>query len=263
MQQNKVFLAVAGHPRSGTTLLNRILNTHPDLLTTFEMRNLPIENEPFGRYYKRIRKNWWKRRLIIHKQSSSSRLQKLHNAVFFYRYIFEMRLAARNGVNFDMMMHRFHNIYPQIKVFGDKHPQFYLKRLEDIIQNDRIKTIIIYRDARDVVRSALHRSWNGNNAEIFSKADSAAESWVQSIEKMEAYAAHVHIIRYEDLVTDPQTVVYGVGEMLGIDPELFQTNMIKTDRIGKHQHSKNSLSEAQIAAVHDVAGSTLKRLGYI
>ena len=83
--------------------------------------------------------------------------------------------------------------------------------------------------------------------------------WVYGIEQMLSHEGRIHIVRYEDLVSDPRRVLTGVGEWLGVDPAAFPTLDARPTSIGKH---RDGLSDAELTVVNRIAGPTLERLGY-
>ena len=54
MSRARPFL-VAGHPRSGTTVLTRLLNTHPEVEATFELGAFERLDTPYPEYRRGLR----------------------------------------------------------------------------------------------------------------------------------------------------------------------------------------------------------------
>lgn len=52
-------------------------------------------------------------------------------------------------------------------------------------------------------------------------SEKVAKRWVQSVELMDQYANQAYTIRYEDLVTDPQTILTDFSKFLEVDPQGF------------------------------------------
>lgn len=77
---------------------------------------------------------------------------------------------------------------------------------------------------------------------------------------MERHRDTVYIIRYEDLVTDPQAVLTPFGRWLGVDPYKFKYDFVHTNGIGYY---KQVLSEREVADILAIAGPTMERLGYL
>ena len=153
-------------------------------------------------------------------------------------------------------------IFPWAKVVGDKYPQ-YVFRLDQYASEPGLLIVVIYQSTRDVVRSSIEqstRSWHrSSSSERRSATVSAAGSWVTAIESMERNREHIHTIRYEALVDDPEASLHSLGVYLGVDPRGFRSGFVKQDRVGKH---KKGMSEEDQAAVLRVAEVTMRRLGY-
>jgi sulfotransferase family protein len=160
----------------------------------------------------------------------------------------------------------------------------------------RSRFLFLLRDGRDVVDSELASnlkgSWisrmfagsTGIEAEERRKfVEQSAYKWLWRTEVVqEAYAAHTgpkHLVRYEDLIRDPEPHLRGIYDWLGLelsDTELAATierhafeEMREEDR-GEGQFSRaakpgywrESLSEDEQAVLHAVIGPKLRELGY-
>ncbi|MFC1976191.1 hypothetical protein ACFLXQ_07315 [Chloroflexota bacterium] len=75
---------------------------------------------------------------------------------------------------------------------------------------------------------------------------------------MEYVADRVHLIRYEDLVTQPQPVLETLGRWLGVDPTSFRSQMIQrgggigVHREDLHPHAHNQRLTLLFGAVRRV-----------
>ena len=77
---------------------------------------------------------------------------------------------------------------------------------------------------------------------------------------METHRDEVHIIRYEDFVTDPERAAARLGAYLGVAPGGFRTKMITSARIKKYI---SELSVDDLKVIENIAGPTMRRLGYL
>lgn len=137
----------------------------------------------------------------------------------------------------------------------------------------------IVRDGRDLAASHLVTvPWG------FTTVTEAATGWVSVVERppLVAPAGRYLEIRYEDLVTDPRTVLGQVVDFLGVPwhdsllahwqvpHSLFDApwghpaaeaaaNPLTTARIGRF---RQDLTEEQISEFERIAGDQLRRLGY-
>lgn len=123
----------------------------------------------------------------------------------------------------------------------------------------------MYNDCRDVASSTLKRfrAVERNNKEWIenlSMAETIAKRWVQAIELMESHAEKLHIIRYENLIKQPDQELEALGGWLGVNPSGFSKEVIQNTGIGKY---KEGLSKEELATIMNIAGPTMARLGYI
>jgi hypothetical protein len=160
----------------------------------------------------------------------------------------------------------------------------------------RSRFLFLLRDGRDVVDSELASNLKGSwisrmfagstgidAAERRKFVEQSAYKWLWRTEVVqEAYEAHTgpkHLVRYEDLIRDPERHLRGIYEWLGLelsDAELAATiernafeEMREEDR-GEGQFSRaakpgywrESLSEDEQAVLHSVIGPKLRELGY-
>jgi hypothetical protein len=109
------------------------------------------------------------------------------------------------------------------RMLGEKTPQhwIYLDRVLSLFPT--AKVIHIYRDPRDVVAALMSMPWWGGRsvrrtARHWRKALTAAESWQARL----GPDRH-RMVRYEDLVEDPEGVLGGVAVFLGLgfDPAML------------------------------------------
>jgi hypothetical protein len=147
---------------------------------------------------------------------------------------------------------------------GDKYPR-YIKQLDELVTYPDVKIVVIYRDCRDVMASVKKKTqtdWKDKPflRKLYDTTENIVLSWVDAIETMERNAEHIHIIRYEDLVTSPANVVKKLADYLEVDFEGFDFSFIRTSSVGKHE---KSLSDEDMAIVMELAGSTMQRLNYL
>jgi hypothetical protein len=76
---------------------------------------------------------------------------------------------------------------------------------------------------------------------------------------MERHADLLFIIRYEELVRDPQSSLAGLAEWLHVDSAGFDVDSVKASSIGKY---RKGLTPEELDDVMRVAGPTLERLNY-
>ena len=257
-------LMLAGHPRSGTTILNRFLNSHIQITLTFEFRAFMALDAPYDQYVKKLRKNWRPRRLIIERRRKNKDYpEHIINKMFLDTFLNNLERYDGCVIHFIQVLESYERALPNIPIVGDKYPD-YIDGLERFVAIPDLKRIVIYRDCRAVVRSALEMSrtkWVGKPAaKRYGTVEKISHSWVKAIATMEERRDKIHIIRYEDFVTDPEREAARLGVYLGVKPEGFRTKMITSARIKKYI---SELSVDDLKVIDDIAGPTMKRLGYI
>ncbi len=255
-------LIICGHPRSGTSLLNRLCNAHPAIAMTFEFRSFWALDVPYSEHVWAIRKNWVKRPIVRIPGERGKLRACTNSAVFLTRYLTGLLGFGRWQVDVSMVTDVLHQIFPWASIVGDKKPN-YILCLDRLLSFEALSCLVIYRDARDVVSSVLQKSrtrpWN-NTWRRLNTAEKAAQSWVSAIETMQRHADSVYPICYEDLVTEPQYVLKLLGNWLAVDPLGFRQRGVHAKSVGKHT---SGLSQQALATVMEVAGPTMARLGYL
>lgn len=256
-------LIVCGHPRSGTTMLCRVLNSHPDISMSFEFHNFRRLNTQASDHLRPLRTTWLKRRLIKRNRSDGRLARTLASGWFLHRYRRGIRRLDADKIGVESVRGVLRSIFPRALVVGDKTPA-YVFGLDRLARFDGLKRLVIYRDCRDVANSAMKMAqtkWDktklGNR---YDTPEKVAHQWVKAIELMEMYADRVVSLRYEDLVTNPGQITTALGEWLGVDPAAFRVQQIRTSSVHRH---RSELSRDEIARIVEIAGPTMERLGYL
>lgn len=256
-------LIVGGQPRSGTTMLWTLCNSHPEIQLSFEFRNFSRLGKSYRFYIERLRKSWWKWDYLGQKKYRWDLFGMLRNGLFLVRYLGHLVAYRSQKIDFPVVRDILHKIFPDVIIVGDKFPP-YIHKVETFAEMDGLYPAIIYRDVRDVVQSTLIQSSTKWKRKKFSQnlnsPSKIAARWVKAIDKMEKYADNLHVIRYEELVTTPEAVLIQLADYLDVDPAGFNHTLIRTTSIGKY---RSVLSDDQIAEIMQIAGPTMKRLGYL
>lgn len=141
-------LIVSGAPRSGTTALTKLLNTHPDVFVTNEL----------GFYEDWFNVGKWKN--FIHTREwisfvENAEIFERHKAdVYCFRdYIISHHLSGSK-------IYDWIEVYHNPKVIGDKCPIAYVNRAPQLAHDfHNAKFLFVVRDGRDVISSQL-RAYN-------------------------------------------------------------------------------------------------------
>ena len=139
--------------------------------------------------------------------------------------------------------------------------------------------VVSIRDPRDVVLSAMdhgRRSLARGSAEFVQNVDEdeclrRVSVWCDAALRWLEIDA-VSIVRYENLVAEPETVLVKLAPILGADPSLVNralireqsergagTNRFNTGLVSRHD---NEMSEALRAKCDDVLGEYISAMGY-
>ncbi len=216
---NNFFFVIAS-PRSGTTLLERLINKHSRLF-------VPPETAFF---------NLLKRKGLLNQEFNVDSMRsflQFYLADRSYLHLdkvegIEQRLLQGANSYADVFL----NLIGLLQKAGGNKPRAGEKtphhlRCADYLLNafPEAQFLCVVRDGRAVIRSrATNPNWEHNLI-------SAANIWRSDAKllrniKSGPHGERVHIIRYEQLITEPETVLRGVCAFLG---EEFEPAMLEGD----------------------------------
>lgn len=265
-------LIITGHLRSGTSILKRLCDSHPDITLTLELGNFLCVGKPGISYMLRFLQRWGGIALrdwpLVGDSSQKHPYGKVlwENNLLVLRYLLYIARYWQKSVTLENIETALHDCFPHARIIGDKYPE-YIFELDQLVKAEQLSLIVIYRDCRDVTSStlkAVRDTWQ-RKLPLFSHkintAEKVARRWVRAVELMERHKHNLHQIRYEDLVLNPEQVTASMGKWLGVDPTGFDCTLIKQDsQIGKYQHS---LTPDELKTVMEIAGSMMRKLGYL
>ena len=230
-KKNQYFwLVLGGCPRSGTTMLNFALNSHPQIFLANEQnlfKTISISDRLFFRedhVKNRIPRELSIREKIInddeHEKRMKATIQRKLSQVSVITSLFESSLIGDNIPN-------------GIVYLGDKFPKYYrwnLKEIEKICQS--VKYIHITRSPIYNINSNLFRQEMAKQGKDWRKHSSASvydymKEWILAwnfICKNCEQTNFLHL-RYEDIIAAPETEFKKIGEFLDIQP-IFNTSKI-------------------------------------
>lgn len=257
-------ILVTGHQRSGTTLLGQLMHSHPGMAITHEFGSFMLADQPLLPFmravFKRVRHvdaRW----SFDHTMGKANRI-KYANMRLTLRFLFNVIRVTRRIVDFDVLDRAWQLTFPHVIMVGDKLPE-YASRLHRYMGQEKLSSVFIYRDCRDVTGSFLVKTrtdWAGQAwIADWNTAEKIATRWVQRIEVMEKWAQQMFVVRYETLVTEPERVLPQLGAWLGVDPAGFDEQMLRPTSVGNYQ---KILTDGELAEIMAVAGPTMARLGY-
>ena len=251
---------VTGHPRSGTTVLTRVLNTHPDIGATFELGAFLGLGSPYTEYRHRLRLGY-RERPVVGVGTGTPRARRWASRRFVVAFRYALWRRRESPITLEVVTTILSACLRRACV-GDKLPA-YVFALDELASLQGLRRIVIVRDCRAVTASTLERvrtGWSGRSwAQRLDTPEKAAGNWLRALESVERNAARLHVLRYEDLVDDPSACLASVAAYLGVEPNGFDAGLIR--RRERRAYS-GALEGRDLAAVEAAAGEAMRRWGY-
>ena len=254
---------IGGMPRSGTTLLRAMIDSHPDIACGPELRVTPA----IARY--------------------SAELRRSHGAVLSRYYGADDAIvcdAFAGLINDYLQPYRRRRGRPRL---AEKTPANAFHFHEIAALFPAAKLVMLVRDARDVVASLKTMQWRddrtGSPLEITRNSAAAAAQWAHCARlALGAYGQTRNLltIRYENLVADPEPELRRLFAHLGVNwcDSVLDFHMNDNNRTGANEASapqisrplyrqsvgrwRTELSSADKSAIRAHANKELIALGY-
>lgn len=261
MSYEKFF--IFGCPRSGTTILQQSLNRHPAIVippeTFFFWNFVGCPRFMQRRQLKRIN-----RHLGITVAQRAHRVVAEHEVRALYEEIIRQYLQRLNKSG--------------VRMVGEKSPRHLLYYPNVLRHYPEAKILLIYRDGRAVASSLCKVPWAPDDLYLNFRA------WLRHFEAsrklLADQAVPVYVIRYEEFVAEPERVLRGTTEFLGVDyipeiatgsgnlegihPEEVSWKMRAAEPItmSRAQKWREELAPGQIRLIESWGKDTLAALGY-
>ncbi|WP_341936703.1 sulfotransferase family protein [Marinimicrobium sp. C2-29] len=213
------FIFIVGAPRSGTTLLSSMLNSHSEIAIPYESNFMVHCYNKYG---------------LTPNLTNDSDLENLIDEILSGYFVSKWEPPVRKeDLDLDKcrdlpgLINEIYRCYAKKKgkpIYGDKTPGY----TPDIHVLNRIfpnaKYIHIIRDGRDVALSLLDRSWGPSNFPI------AMQFWKEMATLCKVQLAMLPPdryleLRFEDLVREPEENLRKICSLLKID---FQNEMVSS-----------------------------------
>lgn len=235
-------LFMFGVPRSGTTILARVLSAHPDVEILHELRLVEIALS-VGR-------------MLTGTAADERDPARLAGAVEAGAPVARTLLANRKAA-------------AGVRWIGDKFPDY----AGTVIALDRIfpgyRAILVVRDGRDVAQSLRTTATNKRAWRIGAQRlpfALALDRWVERMELSLNAAARLgdrlHILRYEDAAAHPDEVCAAFEQFLGLQASDELRAAMRGVKARHDWRWTLSAAEQKIAAEHPKAARMLAMLGY-
>lgn len=276
-------LFIVGCPRSGTTLLRLILGAHPNIA-------IPDETGIFHILYDypgKIRK--WKsfeelKNVLVNKLNNTFSTEIINNVIDSLRNN-DFNNNPRNII--EILFHQY--LRRQGKaIWGDKTPThaYHIKDIYGLFP--KAKVIFLIRDPRAVFASmkkyALKREEDGKSIYFWMTKDpfKSVMLWLDCLEAINKYRNRINVVKYEDLVTQPESTIKFLFEnylKLPFDKAIFKKYAFnKSKRSGEieewHKQTtkvidpsiihkwKEELSQTEIDSIERNAKNYMIEFGY-
>jgi hypothetical protein len=253
---------IGGVPRSGTTLLRVILDSHSRIACGTELRLVHA-----------LCKLW---------ESAQASAGTLLERVY---HCDEARLSALFAELILSFLRPAWHASGKARV-AEKTPSNLLAFMQLNVLFPNSPLIHVCRDARDVVASRLERSATDKSASRVQLAAAHALEWVEAMQLRRQLLAQprlrerYHEIRYEELVSQPQPVLHSLFNFLGeqFEPAVLEFHRVQRNVAGSEEWSaaavsrpifadsigrwRRDLSAEECATVLRVSAPLLVELGY-
>lgn len=260
-------LIIAGHERSGTTLLRNLCNEHPDMAVTMEFANFHGLGRKKTGYIRRLIQHWRRNRhrsFLIQGPEETKIINVIKSHLFVIRYLFFIYAQKRSYADISVLDDILRRIFPKVRVVGDKMPN-YIWELNQFAAIPNLHRFVMYRDCRDVTNSIMRMvrtKWSNQPfIDQFDSIETVAQRWCLSIELMESNSKNTCSVKYEELISNPGPILETISEELSIDPAGFPIDMIRPPKSNSNYFS--SLTKSDLNTILRIAGPTMERLGYI
>lgn len=255
---------IVGSPRSGTTFLRDLLNSHPHLAIPNETHFIPKLYLAYG------------------EPQSLTEVKKIFQWIektsYFRRFQIELKSDDLNNCQtFSDIIYLIFNAYAQKqgkKRWADKTPTYlnHMQLLLKIFPN--AKFIHLIRDGRDVALSMIPLVFSHNN--IYTAAWGWKNTVNKGIKQSRSIPQGQYLeIRFEDLILETEKTMKNLCQFID---EPYTSDILKATRSGDYQHMsgtilpvadlskinqwENKMSIKDQMIFESVAGDLLAQLGY-
>lgn len=236
----KKLMLVSGCPRSGTTLINYILNSHPKVAITNEMDLVKMHHEISQVLFSKNLK--FNLNTITRKKSDAETLDLANITKFMPK---NKQLVPKIIELFCSSI----NDSAHLEIYGDKTPTYYLYDIEDLIKlsiNKPVYVLHITRNPLSVVESINRRTLNSLKGKDYWRSlvttRDALIHWTKAWNARKKIRLHQQIkfldLNYDAFIMNPQKGYEEISNFLEIE-NLFDKNIITTNNNNTKSSSKN------------------------
>jgi len=214
------FLVVGGCPRSGTTLLNILINTHPDIFISNELNIIKFNDKLNGLFYREDSSKKLKERKKSKKETwKLSDLTSLipNKSITLYSELFKFIYQDMSKSS-------------SLSLIGDKFPKYY-HDFPNYQNLDFVKTkyyLHVSRNPINVLNSFIRRQKNTRDGVDYFNTrimpEEILNEWICAWNFINKESS-IHHIKYEDIITNRKKVFFRLSNYLDIT-DSFDTSSI-------------------------------------
>ncbi|QDU51832.1 sulfotransferase family protein [Gimesia panareensis] len=219
------WLIIGGCPRSGTTILNNLMNTNPSVYLTNE-QNL-------GKVFEYIEKLFSRERSVKKQIERVKGKKENWTKEDIYRHTFKKELCFLPVLESLYISNYQLSGFTGKCVLGDKKPIYWKDDWETVKSLLNPRVIHISRHPYDVANSYFRRTKNTREGLDYWKKDDSVETvcqdWIEgwnfAVENRQN-PLFLHL-KYEDLIFQADQVLEQINSFLGIETEYDQSLIVK------------------------------------
>jgi hypothetical protein len=263
-EQSTAPVFIVGCRRSGTTLVSRIVDTHPAFSVYHESFLYPIFQGEL-RWYGDLRDRRNFDRLVADvRQVLATQIPDLPSGEEIHAAAATASLSGVFGALLELHARR-----QGKRRGGDKTPEHH-RYIGEILRDFGASPVVVtVRDPRDTVLS-IRRVFD-------TSVEGAAHVWRNAYESYRPFADRVHVVKYESLVREPEAEVRRLCEVLGepFDPAMLEFHRHVPEEFRRPGGEKLSapidpgsvgqfrtMAERDIRTIEAVCGEAMEALGY-
>lgn len=250
------WLLIGGAPRSGTTMLSFLLNSHPNIYITNEHNFYKLDKLLRALYYKE--ENYKKR--FDNFERIKGKKEKWENKDILKQTL--LKNVSIKKVFSTLYVENANNIgKSNIKIFGDKLPRYYLSNFSNFEEDvSCLSKIHISRHPLDVINSMMVRAQNKlknrDTWTLTSNLDDAINEWIKAWNYIvSAKSNDLLHVKYEDLCLfniDPE--LRRISQFLEVE-NLFDKEILQSD-LGDHFNRERITKDVE-QIIHDQLGNII------
>jgi hypothetical protein len=242
------WLLVGGCPRSGTTLIQLVLNSHPRIRLTNELSIFNTLTALRSSFAREIAFEQWQERAKNHKENWTK--ETLASSIPRFQKCAGRMLRAMYEAQFEDQVD-----LASVKYFGDKQPMYYeedIHALESLI--GKVTILHLSRNPIDVINSMLRRSRNTGRGQdtwnLVHSVEDGCKHWARAWNAVQQLKAQGRIkvihLKYEDLLESTSRFLVTLSALLGVENNFDYTRVVSEDPV-----SRDLVAPSDVARINE------------